>query len=159
MTRRLLNLLTLLSLMLCVAACVLWVRSLRGPPWDEMYAVRATHSYGVGTEYGGVIAFLQRQRPQYHDNDSDDVQMYAGGFRYLRVTSAGMRRWNLALPAWFLAAAAALPLARAARHAATHHRRPVGHCLACGYDLRATPGRCPECGGAAIGAKADEAQR
>ena len=27
MTRRLLNLLTLLSLLLCVAVCVLWVRS------------------------------------------------------------------------------------------------------------------------------------
>jgi hypothetical protein len=54
------------------------------------------------------------------------------------------------VPHWFLVGVLALLPAAAVRRAARRRRRSaLGHCRPCGYDLRATPGRCPECGAAA----------
>src|SRR4051794_181011 len=54
------------------------------------------------------------------------------------------------LPMVFLASLfAILPLAasmRLARRRRRAKRLNAGHCIACGYDLRASPDRCPECG-------------
>ncbi len=41
------------------------------------------------------------------------------------------------------------PVARAVHLVRSRRRRRAGHCRRCGYDLRASPGRCPECGSAA----------
>jgi hypothetical protein len=52
----------------------------------------------------------------------------------------------LALPWWLLSLLFALrPALLLRRRLARRHHRP-GHCPTCGYDLRATPTRCPECG-------------
>jgi hypothetical protein len=54
-------------------------------------------------------------------------------------------------PHWLIVAATALPPLfwtgrRARRQWVRSRRRRVGRCVNCGFDLRATPERCPECG-------------
>ena len=56
-------------------------------------------------------------------------------------------RLSIGVPHGALAALfAALPAAAALRRARGGGRRVRGECPTCGYDLRATPERCPECG-------------
>ena len=72
------------------------------------------------------------------------------GFNRMVPTTAprGPWEWTEFVPDWFVAALLSVLPARARRR---WQRRvhPPGHCRRCGYDLRATPGRCPECGAAA----------
>lgn len=50
-------------------------------------------------------------------------------------------------PGWFpVALFALLPATRGVRWMYARRRYPKDQCSRCGYDLRATPDRCPECG-------------
>jgi hypothetical protein len=68
------------------------------------------------------------------------------GFRYYR----GYDHRSVYVPYWFLAAVTGLQLApltfKRARRRRSRSRERRGLCPSCGYDLRATPERCPECG-------------
>lgn len=73
---------------------------------------------------------------------------------YLRIRSDGVYYLIIAAPFWSLfAVGAILPLAWSGLRIRRWRVRPsqAGHCQCCGYDLRATPQRCPECGAIPVG--------
>jgi hypothetical protein len=76
--------------------------------------------------------------------------VYGGGGTFTGLTLYTEQQQALVLPYWFLAICFAI--APALWLASTHHRRRLrkrlrtNHCQQCGYDLRASTDRCPECG-------------
>ena len=168
MRRRLLNLLTGLSLVLCATVVALWVRSY----WAVDHIGFSRPDWALFMEYGGgqfrfehVRATQDRDYVGYSDFvygrlDRADGPLRAGmmmpgsrshldkgGFWIVTGERWGDDHHAAFFPGWFLAMLTlALPAGRAvARLRPLPHRRP-GLCRACGYDLRASPGRCPECG-------------
>lgn len=84
------------------------------------------------------------------------------GFGFLSYPPNGGFATNhrlIVIPYWSPAVLLAiLPTIWIWRFVRYRHRRNVGHCPKCNYDLRATPERCPECGwtrNAGIGAHAE----
>ena len=149
MKRRLLNLLTALSLLLCAATLAAWRLTLRKPIWVRACSVQhsffwvkretpwepalpsASNRFLVNRGFAG-ISFVKVEEVMSHPDHP------AGPVRRLST--------NLYVPLWGITAALALaPAAWAVRHSLAR-RRPPGICAVCNYDLRATPDRCPECG-------------
>jgi hypothetical protein len=147
--RRLLKIAAVISLVLCVAIIVLWVRS---------YSSR-DHIQFFGSDKWMTNIWSENGTIWWHEKWPPDIDPNSD----IRWPSApdvsGSRRkevherysfWPLALATAIVPATWAVTLSFAlVRRRRRSARASQGRCPICGYDLRATPDRCPECGAAA----------
>lgn len=127
-------------------------------PWIEAgyrgrrvrYIVRAAEPSNVAWDYG-IRAETLVDLGTY----SKALIVEAFGAQFTRHTmwySQSLRRSgvDLIVPCYLVVLASAVPpafaLRRLHRRRRQTHRSGRGQCTACGYDLRGSPGRCPECG-------------
>ena len=166
MRKRIWDATAVLSLLLFVAAAVMWVSSywfydqvgLRvGRHLFAVSSARGDTSWVWDTDYTGEPRSYARREPLENSIYGDGMAHYLehrfAGFaaRYhVEPPSVDSTRTTfrvLVVPYWFvLLVTAAAPAYWLGVTRRTRRRTARGECLGCGYDLRASTGRCPECG-------------
>jgi hypothetical protein len=170
MRRRLFNILTAASMLLCVSTVALWIAS----QWyfcEVIYRrtvnpspdLRCSRTFAL-CNWPDVILFNTGQetyRPpgwiRYIERSDHSARVNRGkSFLGIAVdaqyegTTKNILELNIALPYWLLAACCAVSPGLWIISAHRSRSRLVyPACKLCGYDLRATPDRCPECGATA----------
>ena len=153
----------IMPILLCMAAMALWVRSCYTD--DVIFYAPDPYSCYCITNDRGRISF-EHDWPTDGDTNSipvgwsyetvlssaPDWQPFNwywwrfGGFAY--DVMDGVYAWRaFYIPWWFVILVCALPPTLWLQRIRKDKRiRSAGGCRVCGYDLRASPERCPECG-------------
>jgi hypothetical protein len=145
--RWLFNIAAGVSLLVCMVTAVLWVRSY----WIvDSLQHSDRRRYAEMVSLYGTVSLQTSSLPQLPTTLDVSIQWLhesAGAdYRVMRSFYFAHDGYTatVAVPHWFmLMLALLLPIAWTIKFRRRH--RP-GQCRICGYDLRATPDRCPECG-------------
>ena len=177
MRRKLFNLAAAVSLVLCLAMVALWIRSywvsdliMHYGPTQRSVLSNSGSMHFIVTDISGLAitsrktikhstrpASLWRTDALAPHDPGVKTNVGLAGFRWF-VSNGGVgrtnirtaKRWALTVPHWFIIlVAAALPAICLMRRS----QPAPGACKTCGYDLRATPERCPECGAVPVPVK------
>ena len=164
--RYIFNGLTVLSLLLAIAVAGLWMHAKWRFDWFE-YAPDPHRNFGLMLMGEGLHVYSDRPSlidgnlltPPYRfrhwsgSAKSDPTpscierEYKWGPFWWSWCDDGLYLRTSLVMPYWpLLALAMPLPTFWLARFFSRRRSHHFGHCLSCGYDLRVTPERCPECG-------------
>jgi hypothetical protein len=159
------------SLLLSIAAAGMWVRSYKA--WESLFWEDFPRSLGLVTSRGALMARLDDDLGQfgpfpsgpahwsYRALPASDLRAGTMAVMNLRETAVpgvvvgrtymgGTNVRVILVPVWSVVLVTALlPLSAAVsmrRRQRVKRRLSAGCCPTCGYDCRATPGRCSECG-------------
>jgi hypothetical protein len=159
MKRRLFNLAAAVSLVMMLAIVALWVRGFLGTDYFFVHDGRVIIGSGQGklgwfyrSSFAADSATWSHELLADYPVDrffTDYTGVHGSGrlgFSFWARTRSPPDFWfAVVIRHWVLVGfSAVLPSIHVARTLRT--RDPPGCCTHCGYDLRATPERCPECG-------------
>ena len=155
------------SVLLCTAVVVTY-RLAPYPDPDQFSVPRPTqlfHDRGIAAMWGGIYihnngcAYTKAMTLSFAE-DPNREKFYgwdvAGHYFCVVVCPRGNVNcpggalwWTIRFPLWMLFGISLTPFVLQLRRHCRHRRRLAsGQCASCGYDLRASVARCPECGDA-----------